>query len=210
MQLAFRSKWVGLAVAVASVAAITAVIFPLRHHVPAVSTGVLYLLAVLLMSTYWGLGLGLLTSLASAAAFNFFHIPPTGRFTIADFQNWVALGVYFAAAVVVSTLADAARTRALEAESRRREADLAAVLARLILGTSDTEESLPLAAGRIADVVGVEPVDVQLGWVDGDVRREAIPLLDGGTRVGTLLVPRGLRDTQRAQLEDRIAPALTA
>ncbi len=42
------------------------------------------MLAVLLISTYWGLGLGLLTALASALAFNFFHIPPTGHFTIAD------------------------------------------------------------------------------------------------------------------------------
>src|SRR5260370_1121515 len=83
---------------------------------PGRSTGVLYLLAVLRVSTYWGLWLGLLTSVASAAAFNFSHIAPTGHFRIANVQNWVALGVYFAAAVVVSTLADAARGRALEAD----------------------------------------------------------------------------------------------
>ncbi len=58
---------------------------------PAVSTGVLYLLAVLAISIVWGLWLGLATGLASAAAFNFFHIPPTGEFTIADGENWIAL-----------------------------------------------------------------------------------------------------------------------
>jgi hypothetical protein len=52
-------------------------------------------------------------SVASTAAFNFFHIRPTGRF--------------IAAAVV----ADLARARATEAELRRREADLGADLARL-------------------------------------------------------------------------------
>ena len=40
---------------VASITAITGVIFVLRDHVPVVSTGVLYLLAVLLVSSYWGL-----------------------------------------------------------------------------------------------------------------------------------------------------------
>jgi hypothetical protein len=46
-----------------------------------------------LISIGWGAALGIATSVASAA-FNFFHIPPTGRFTIADADNWVALAVF--------------------------------------------------------------------------------------------------------------------
>lgn len=42
-------------------AAITAANFGLREITPAVSTGVVYLRAVLLVSSYWGLWLGLLT-----------------------------------------------------------------------------------------------------------------------------------------------------
>lgn len=106
---------------VLAIVATTAAIFGLRELVPVVSTGVLYLLAVLLVSTYWGLWLGVLTSLLSAAAFNWFHIPPTGRFVVAESENWVALGVYLVTALVVSTLANAARTRTEEAERRREE-----------------------------------------------------------------------------------------
>src|SRR5947208_16623802 len=119
-----RSRWVGLLVAAASVAAITGLIFALRGAVPVLSTGVLYRVAVLLVSGYWGLWLGLLTAAASALAFNFFHIPPTGRFTIASSENVVGLVVYLLAALVVSALAHAARVRAAEAERRQREADL--------------------------------------------------------------------------------------
>ena len=50
--------------------------------------------------------LGIATAVASAAAFNWFHIPPTGKFTIADEQNWVALGAFLVVAVVTSGLAD--------------------------------------------------------------------------------------------------------
>ena len=64
--------------AAAAVAAITAGNYGLRELVPVVSTGVVYMLAVLLVSSGWGLWLGLLTALMSAAAFNYFHIPPTG------------------------------------------------------------------------------------------------------------------------------------
>ena len=171
----------------------------------------MYTLGVLLVSSYWGIGLGLFTSVASATAFNFFHIPPTGHFTIADPQNLVALGVYFVAAVVASTPpAHAARVRTLEAEDRRREADLAADLARLILGSSDSTESLVPAARRIAETVGIDSAAIELSWEGSDDRRIAIPLVDSGARVGTLLVPRDLTGAQRERLERRVVPPLTA
>jgi two-component system sensor histidine kinase KdpD len=210
MRTTVRSKEFGLLVAALAVAATTIVIYPLRKHVPAVSTGPLYLLGVLLVSTYWGLWLGVVTAVASAAAFNFFHIPPTGRFTISDPQNWLALGVYFAAAVVVSTLADAARARAIEAERRRREADLSAELARLILGGGDAAEELPAAGERIAQAIGIDSLELSLGWTDGDQDRIAIPLVSEGDRVGTLLAPRSAPSEAIDELQERIAPPLSA
>ena len=77
---------------------ITALVYGLKELVPVVSTGVVYMLAVLLVSSRWGLWFGLLTAVLSAMAFNFFHIPPTGRFTIAEGENWVALAVFLVAA----------------------------------------------------------------------------------------------------------------
>src|SRR5262245_10810238 len=118
-----------VAAAALAVAAVTGLIYALREVMPVEASGVLYLLPVLLASSFGGLALGVGTSLVSAAAFNFFHIPPTGRFTIAEEQNWVALAVFLVVAVVTSTLAGAARRRAEEADRRRREADLTAEMA---------------------------------------------------------------------------------
>src|SRR5215469_7912944 len=125
--------WLGIALAALAVAVATALIYPLKSVAPAVSLSVVYLPAVLLVSAYWGLWLGLFTSLLSAAAFNWFHIPPVGKFTIADSRNWVALTAFVLVAAVASTMAEIARGRALEAERRRGEADLAATLARELL-----------------------------------------------------------------------------
>src|SRR5579875_248864 len=81
----------GILVSLLAVAVATAAIAALKQVAPVVSLSVVYLPAVLLVSIYWGIALGLLCSLLSAAAFNFFHVPPTGRFTIARSDNWVAL-----------------------------------------------------------------------------------------------------------------------
>src|SRR4029079_7852412 len=148
-----RSPALGALVAVAALAVTTALLYPLEEIASPVSLGVLYLLAVLLIATVWGLWLALPTGCAAALAFNFFHLPPTGRFTIAEAENWVALLVFLVAAVVASTLSDAGRTRAREAEQRRREADLAAELARLLLGAPELSTALAPAAKRIADAL---------------------------------------------------------
>ena len=193
-----RSAATGALAAVASVALVTAVIFGLRELVPVVSTGVVYMLAVLFVSSIYGLWFGLLTALLSALAFNFFHIPPTGRFTIADGENWLALGVFLVAAAVISGLAGAARARADEAETRRAEADLTAEMARILLGGAELEESLRTAGQRIASTFGLASVSVELAWADSDERRRALPLIVDGSRVGTVLVPR---DAEPAVLE---------
>ena len=140
--------------------------------------------------------------MAAALAFNFFHIPPTGRFTIADAENWVALVVFLVAAVVASTLSELARQRAEEAEQRRREADLSAELARLLLGTPEPRSALAPAAKCIADALRIDSAAVVLERVEGDERRAAIPL--GG--LGTILVPTAAEDVAR----ERVAPALEA
>ena len=201
----------GLAVAVGAVAAATALVYPLKLIAPAVSLGVVYLPAVLLVSAYWGLRLGLLTSLLSAAAFNYFHIPPVGHFTIADGRNWVALGAFFTVAAVTSTMAELARARATEAESRRGEADLAGQLARSLLAGTSTSEALGTTARRVAEVLHLPSAAIELGDVEGDERRLALPLRDGSQRqIATLLVPSAVDRESRERLRTQIVPALGA
>ena len=203
-----RSSLLGFAASFGSVALITLLIYPLREVVPVVSTGVVYTLAVLFVSSYWGLYLGLLTAVLGAAAWNFFHIPPTGGFTISDGENWVALGVFFVAAAAISGLAGAARARAEEAETRRREANLTADMARLLLGGTVLDESLRSAGRQIATAFDLASVSIELSWTDSDERRRALPLLVDGARVGTVMVPRDIEPNVLDALQDRVLPSL--
>jgi K+-sensing histidine kinase KdpD len=145
-----ESLGLGLAASLLSVALATALIYPLREIAPVVSTGVVYMLAVLVVSNYWGLWLGLFTAVASTAAFNFFHIPPTGNLDIANDENWVALGVFLTAAAIASSLAERARAHAREAETEalRRSDETKTALLRAVSHDLRSPLTAIMAAGE--------------------------------------------------------------
>jgi two-component system sensor histidine kinase KdpD len=204
----------GIAAAVLSVAVATLAIYFLRKIAPVVSLSVVYLPAVLLVATYWGIALGLLTSLLSAASFNFFHIPPTGQFTIVDGRNWVALAAFTIVALFASALAELARSRAQEAERRRAEADLAAALAHELLLGEDTQAALASAGRRVAEALelssaAIEPSGGHPG--EPDPRRTSFPLRGiDGTEMATLLVPSHLPADTEERLRTQVVPTLEA
>ena len=61
------------------------------HRFNVTTVAFTYLLAILGVSTLWGLSVSVFMSLAATLAYNYFFLPPVGTFTIADPQNWVAL-----------------------------------------------------------------------------------------------------------------------
>jgi two-component system sensor histidine kinase KdpD len=205
------SPALGLVVSVVSVALVTAAIYPLAHIGHVSSLSVAYLPAVLLLATFWGLGLGVFTALLGAAAFNFFHLPPTGQFTIADSRNWVALAAFLIVALVAGTIGELARARAQEAERRRAQADRAAALAPELLLGADTPGALATTARRVAEALGLSSAGIEPGVAPADQRRAAHALNDAdGRQLATLLVPRGLAAEDEARLRTRVVPTLAA
>jgi two-component system sensor histidine kinase KdpD len=201
----------GIVAAALGVALTTLLVYALDDVAPVVSLGVVYLLVVLVVAAVWGAWLALGTAVASALAFNFFHIPPTGRFTIATGENWVALIVFFLAAAGASWLAQVARRRELEADERRREADLSAETARLLLrGGGRLEETLPAVGARLAQALGLSSAAIELHPVEAGERSVAFPLRDGTRQIGTLVLPAGAPEATLRRVQVRVAPSLEA
>jgi two-component system sensor histidine kinase KdpD len=197
-------------VAALATAAATLLVYPLKQSAPPVALGVVYLLGVLLVASLWGLRVGVTTALASALAFNFFHIDPTGRFTIADAEHLAAVAVFFVAATVASELAERARRRAEEADQRRREADLAAELARGLLRSDDLRAALRDASQRLAATLGVPFASIEVGEGGARPRQAAFALMESERQLGTLYVPDDLDEPALARLRERVVPALEA
>ncbi|MGH2913138.1 MAG: sensor histidine kinase, partial [Solirubrobacteraceae bacterium] len=111
-------------------------------------------------------------------------------------------------AVLASSVAEVTRTRSREAAERRREADLAAEMARLLLSGRRLSEDLPTAAAHLSQVLELPSAAIELEAVEGDERRVAFPLREGPRRLGTLLVPADSSEVTLRRVQERIVPAL--
>src|SRR5207249_10012635 len=130
-------------------------------------------------------------------AFNFFFLPPTGTFFIAETQNWVALGAFLVTALVASNLAERARreaAKAITAEAARQSERLRAAL----LDSVAHEFRTPLT-GIKAGVTTLLSEGPSSGAVlDDNQRRELLTVIDGEADRLDRLVGAG---SQMAQLE---------
>jgi signal transduction histidine kinase len=157
----------------AAVALTTGLVYALREVMPVEGTVIVYLIPVVVISRFWGLPLGALTSILSALAFAFFHLPPRGSLSLAETESWVALGVFLIIAVLTSALAGTARSLATEQAALRRVATLVA------RGVSSTEifETVTREVGLLcgADLARMERYEA-----DGTVTGVA-----GWSRAGT-------------------------
>jgi signal transduction histidine kinase len=186
----------------------TMVANPLRPVAPETSLGGLYLIGVLVVSMVWGLALGAATSVASVVAFDFFHLTPRGGFIPAAHKDLIGLAILLVVALLLSSLADLARKRAIEVDERREEADLAAEMARLLLRADDLRSALRKASERLAQVLRLPLASIELEVVPGEHRALAFPLRDGAKPLGTLLVGGELSARTEERLRGRVVPAV--
>jgi two-component system sensor histidine kinase KdpD len=113
-----------------------------------------YLLAVLLVSTNWGFWYAAFLAIISTLAFNFFFLPPFGTFTIADPQNWVALGAFLATAMIAGQLSERARREAVRANQQRREIERLYAFTRWLLTIESVPELLNMVPRHIVEIFG--------------------------------------------------------
>src|SRR5947209_4995006 len=113
-----------------------------------------FLLAVLVVSTNWGLRVAVFMSFVAALAFNFFFLPPLGTFTIAETQNWVALFAFLFTAVMSSNLSERVRREARAADERRREVERLYSFSQHLLVTENVVELLNALPGHVVETFG--------------------------------------------------------
>lgn len=111
----------------------------------------LYLLGVILISSRYGRGPGIFSSLISVATFDFFFVQPTFSFSVSDTQYLLTFAVMLVVALVVSNLTANLRYQAMVAMNREKRSralyDLGKSLASALTSTHIIEISIPHLSG---------------------------------------------------------------
>jgi signal transduction histidine kinase len=159
----------GLLVSVALVAAVTALIALLEPHVPGLlGLPSLYLLAVLPVALWWGVGFAVAVAVASSAVFAYLFVPPA-RSVEVDPQHLIALGVFLVTAVVVGQLA--ARSRRVSLESARLAQEQAALrrVATLVARSVPSTEVFAAVTREVGLLCGADLARMERYEGDGSV-----------------------------------------
>ncbi|WP_225009009.1 sensor histidine kinase [Novosphingobium percolationis] len=185
------------------------------------SAALLFLLPVLFAAARGGLGPGLFAALASAAAYNFFLLPPRYTFRIHAPENLVSVIVLVAVALVTSRLATRLKAREIEALDRARLSAELAELSAALAGNpaaSAFDRGVALVAERygqmqvLADPSQIRP-SVLLSSLDqaaaawaqhnGDVTGHGTEVMPAADWTFLPLAPRNRRDRAVAAIAQR-------
>jgi two-component system sensor histidine kinase KdpD len=140
------------------VAAATALGWSLHEATQVHNVALIYLAAVMISATRYGLVPSLYAALASSVAYNFFFLGPRYTFTVADPANVLSLVFFIAVSVVVSQLMARLRQQALA--TREQAYDSAELLnfTRRLAGLRKLEDLLTVTTGQVARILDLQSV----------------------------------------------------
>ncbi|MEU4410554.1 DUF4118 domain-containing protein [Streptosporangium sp. NPDC023963] len=212
LSLLLRTKrpplWLGIICGALCIAAEAMLSLFLERVMSGDFLGGIYLLGVLLISIQWGLGLGLATLAGSAVAFNYFNLPPEWSFSYGTRGLWTPIPIFLLVGFAISSIAALVRSLNIQAENRRHEVDLTAQLAHVLLRTKDLKAALQPASRLLARAMEAPNLEIRLEELPGEEHAEALPLVENGVRVGTLVLPVGVPELVRRRLRERMVPSL--
>jgi two-component system, OmpR family, sensor histidine kinase KdpD len=151
---------------------------PVNHTTVALS----FLMLVLLTASRWHLAYAVYLSVLCTLLYNFFFLPPIGRLTIEDPQNWVALAAFLCSSVLVSHLSAKEHRHAQTSEARLREVELLYEFSQQMLLQEDLRGLARATPSVAAAVFGFRAVALYVRDEDAayysDPGNELVPVVD--------------------------------
>jgi two-component system sensor histidine kinase KdpD len=145
----------GYALAVALMPLITLVLANLRGTLNLTSEYIVFLAAVIVVALVGGFLPALLAAVAGSLLLNYYFTPPIYQWTIARTNNVVALIIFVAVGLVVSSVVDTAARRNTQAARSGAESELLATTAGSVLRG---QQALPAVLDRVREAFGMDSV----------------------------------------------------
>ena len=184
----------------AALAIVAAITFFYRNIITVNQTTVAltYLLAILAVSTFWGFRVSAAMSVAAMLAFNFYFLPPVGKFTISDPQNWAALVAFLATSLIASQLATRVRREADEAQQRRKEIERLYAFSQQLLVSGNVITLLNSIPNQIVETFEVGAATLYLDYKNKFYHSGTAPHFNEEEVKRAMAREEPLRDAQRS------------
>ena len=143
---------------------LTVALTSVRGGLNLVSDALVFLVAVIVVALVGGFVPAVLLAVASSLLLNFYFVPPIHKFTIAEANNALALGVFVVVALLVSSVVDMAARRTRQAARAGAESALLATTAGDVLAGQRPVEAV---LDRVREAFGMDSVTLLERGGDG-------------------------------------------
>jgi K+-sensing histidine kinase KdpD len=155
---------------------VTGIIYGYHLYPTIPNISIVYLLVILVLAGMRGRFAAIVASVVAFLSFDFFLVPPLYTFVISRWEEWIALFVFLATALITSQLATVTRQSVEQARLREREARILYEAGRIINSTDNRDEQLDtiaLALVRIFSSWGVRECALLIPDEDGTLSIQA-------------------------------------
>ncbi len=147
---------------IATVIVFSAVLYTLRGRLTDLLIALLYLLPVVISTTYGGLGPGAVSALCAFMGFNYFFIPPYYSFRVHETQDLLVLMVFLLVAIVTSELFARVQSSMAAATAREREAIWLYQMSTTLAGSNDDQTIVRVLARQCQQTFNATHVQISL------------------------------------------------
>src|SRR6476619_2152580 len=151
-----HQRAIGYLIAVAGPTLVVLAFLPWRDTLQPLTIGFTFLVVVVAAAIVGRLGPGLVAAVVSFLTFNFFFLPPYDSFVIARGEHVVALVVFLALSVLISSLYSRAVDRADVAEAKESELQAMQELSRDLVVRGPGEETYGALLGDVVERFGFD------------------------------------------------------
>lgn len=144
-------------------------------EIPTTTAALCYVLAVVVATAWGGLVSGLVASVISFLALNFFFTPPFHTFAVEETADLVALAVFLAVSATVGAMFSRILEQRSRAERREREARLLHQLGSRLRSGVATEEVLRSLARSVTELFDLARCEITSETTEGTI------VAEGGT-----------------------------
>jgi two-component system sensor histidine kinase KdpD len=153
--LPLRRRLAGYALAVLLAPLLTLFLVGLRNGLNLTSDVLFFLVAVIAVALVGGFVPAVLEAVAGSLLLNYYFVPPIHKWTIAEANNWLALGIFVAVGLVTSSIVDRAARRSKQAARASAESELLVTAAGSVLRG---QQALSAVLDRVREAFGMQSV----------------------------------------------------